>query len=425
VVVTDGSRILGLGDLGANGMGIPIGKLALYCAVGGIAPHRVMPVVVDVGTNNEALLTDPEYVGVRERRLDGEEYFDMLDEFMEAVTDRYPQVVVQFEDFETNKAIPLLNKYRDTYRCFNDDIQGTGCVTLAGLVAAARQAGQSLTDLKILCAGAGSAGLGVCLQIVDGMVEAGMSREEAVSRFVVCTSQGAIGAPDGTHGDPNHKRGLSEDRVPWVNTAVSDGLSMSEVVRTFKPSVLLGLAAQPAGLFTEEMVRTMSENHKTPIVMPMSNPTTKAECTPEQAYAWSDGRAVVATGSPFNPVKLPDGRTLIPSQCNNMYVFPGLGLAASVAGVAKITDGMLYEAAVACVDAMNPEEIASGRTFPAIDRIREVSHQVAVAVIEKAMAEGLTTKLKRSDVPTRQDLQDHVRRKMYYPVYVPLVDPSL
>jgi len=228
IVVTDGSRILGLGDLGAHGMGIPIGKLALYCAAGGIAPHRVLPVMLDVGTNNQALREDDGYVGVPKPRLEGEEYFEMVDEFMQAVFDRWPNVVVQFEDFESSKAAPLLNKYRHQYRCFNDDIQGTGCVTLAGLIASARQAGQSLADLSFLCAGAGSAGLGVCEQIVDGMVEAGLSREEARARFVVCTSVGALGKADGTHGDPNASRGLSEERATWVNDKVPDGPSIED-----------------------------------------------------------------------------------------------------------------------------------------------------------------------------------------------------
>jgi len=424
IVVTDGSRILGLGDLGAHGMGISIGKLALYAAAGGIAPHRVLPVMLDVGTNNEELLADPEYVGLPEKRLEGDAYFDFVDEFMDAVFDRWPNVVVQFEDFETPKALPLLSKYRDTYRCFNDDIQGTGCVTLAGILSAAHNAGSSITEMKFLCAGAGSAGLGVCAQIVDGMVEAGLSREEAMSRFVVCSSVGAIGRPDGTNGDPNHKRGLNEDRAPWVNQGVADGTSMLDVVKEFQPTCLLGLAAQPAGLFTEDLVRSMTTYCERPIIMPMSNPTPKAECTPQQAYEWTDGKAVVATGSPFKPVTLADGRTLIPSQCNNMYVFPGIGLAASVAGVSKITDQMLYVAAVACKESMTADEIAGGRTFPAIQRIRDVSHQVAVAVVEEALKTGLTTKVTRADVPDRETLSKFVRKKMYYPCYVPLVDPA-
>jgi malate dehydrogenase (oxaloacetate-decarboxylating)(NADP+) len=424
IVVTDGSRILGLGDLGAHGMGIPIGKLALYCAAGGIAPHRVMPVMLDVGTNNEALLRDPDYVGIPKTRLTGDDYDEMVDEFMTAVFDRWPNVVVQFEDFESSKAAPLLAKYRSKYRCFNDDIQGTGCVTLAGVVAAGRQAGVRLSEMSFLCAGAGSAGLGVCAQIVDGMVEDGLSRDEALSRFVICTSVGAIGKADGKYGDPNASRGLSEERAVWVNEAVSDGASLLEVTQQFKPTCLLGLAAQPGGLFTKEMVSGMLEYTETPIVMPMSNPTAKHECTPAQAYEWTRGKAVVATGSPFDPVTMPDGKTLIPSQCNNMYVFPGIGLAASVAGVKEITDPMLYAAAVACVDAMTPEEFASGRTFPAIDRIREVSHLVACRVIEVALQEGLTTKIQQKNIDEAGSLEELVTSKMYDPKYVPLVDPS-
>ena len=235
------------------------------------------------------------------------------------MTSRWPNVVVQFEDFETSKAVPLLAKYRHIYRCFNDDIQGTGCVTLAGILAACRQAGDSITDLRVVCAGAGSAGLGVCAQIVDGMVEAGLSREEAMSRFVVLTSKGAVGLQDGVNGDPNHKRGLTEDQGPWVNAGVSDGSSLLETVKQFKPTCLLGLSTVP-GIFSEEVVRAMAEDCENPIIMPMSNPTHKSECTPEQAYTWTDGRAVVATGSPFAPVEL-NGKTFIPSQVSQ--IVPG------------------------------------------------------------------------------------------------------
>lgn len=418
IVVTDGSRILGLGDLGVHGMGIPIGKLALYCAAGGIAPHRVLPVTLDVGTNNPALVEDMDYLGSREKRLEGDEYWDMLDEFMHAVFTRWPGVVVQFEDFESSKAVPLLEKYRHSHRCFNDDIQGTGCVTLAGLLSAARNAGSSITDLKIVCAGAGSAGLGVCSQLVDGMIEAGLTREEAMGRFVIVTSQGVLGKADNAHGSPNHTRGLSSERAPWVNSSISDGASLLDAVKLHGANCLLGLSTVP-GIFTEKVIKACHANHDKPIVMPMSNPTTKSECTPEQAYEWTRGAAVVATGSPFPPYTLPGtDKMLIPSQCNNMYVFPGIGLAASVAGVQHITDRMLYLAARACSDAMTDEEMASGRTFPAIERIREVSHAVAVAVIEEAMAERLTTKI---DTEKPIDIGELVASKMYYPQYVPLV----
>eukprot|EP00617_Octactis_speculum_P026981 CAMPEP_0185748876 /NCGR_PEP_ID=MMETSP1174-20130828/7596_1 /TAXON_ID=35687 /ORGANISM="Dictyocha speculum, Strain CCMP1381" /LENGTH=615 /DNA_ID=CAMNT_0028424755 /DNA_START=6 /DNA_END=1853 /DNA_ORIENTATION=+ len=418
IVVTDGSRILGLGDLGVHGMGIPIGKLALYCAAGGIAPHRVMPVMLDVGTNNPELIDDPNYLGTKMPRLTGDEYFDFVDEFMHAVFSRYPETVVQFEDFETPKAVPLLEKYRNEYRCFNDDIQGTGCVTLAGLLSAVRNADASVKDLRVVCAGAGSAGLGVCQQIVYGMVEAGLSHSEAMSRFVIITSQGALGKADGAHGDPNHSRGLGAERLPWVNEGVSDGADMLDAVKEHGANCLLGLSTVP-GIFTKDVVQACAANHERPIIMPMSNPTNKSECTPAQAYEWTDGRAVVSTGSPFKPVQLADGQTLIPSQCNNMYVFPGIGLAASVAGVKTITDKMLYLAAVACSESMTQEEIDEGRTFPAIARIRDVSHTVACAIIAEAMKQKLTTKIDMS--LDEQGISDYVTSKMYYPQYIPLV----
>lgn len=419
IVVTDGSRILGLGDLGVHGMGIPIGKLALYCAAGGIAPHRVLPVTLDVGTNNKSHLADPDYVGLQVPRLQGDEYFELVDEFMAAVFHRWPNVIVQFEDFETSKAVPLLAKYRNRYRCFNDDIQGTGAVTLAGILSAARNGGASITDMRLLCVGAGSAGLGVCNQVMLGMIEAGLTREEALSRFAVCSVDGVIGAADGSHGDPHHKAGMHEDHVEWVNRSLSDGTSLLETVRAFKPTVLLGLTAH-GGVFTEEIVRLMAAQCERPIIIPMSNPTSNCECTAEDAYKWSDGRAVVATGSPFPPVTLADGRTLIPSQCNNMYIFPGIGLAASVGGITRITNAMLYRAAVACADSMTAEDVAEGRTFPNIKRIRTVSLKVAVAVIEEGVREGLAPKIRPHHLES-VGIEQLVESKMYFPAYVPLL----
>ena len=341
--------------------------------------------------------------------------------------------------------MPLLAKYRHKYRVFNDDIQGTGCVTLAGLVSATRSAGSSLAEARILCAGAGSAGLGVCSQILDGqrhvhpissspsadaklpsyaaagMVAAGLSREDAQQRFCVLSKEGAFGRRDGHHGDPHYPNMITEHTAPWVNEDVSDGCTMLEAIKTFKPTVLLGLSAS-GGIFTEDVIRTLGQQCERPIIMPMSNPTSKAECTPRQAYEWTDGRAVVATGSPFGPVNLPDGRSLTPSQCNNMYVFPGLGLAASVAGVTEITDRMLYEAAIAIPKSMTEGEIKEGRTFPNIKRIREVSHAVACAVIKEALREGKTTKMTPAMCA---NLPEYVSRKMYYPAYVPLVHTSV
>lgn len=418
IVVTDGSRILGLGDLGVNGMGIPIGKLALYCAAGGIAPHRVLPICLDVGTNNEDLLKDPEYMGIREHRVVGDEYFDMVDELMHAINSRWPTCIVQFEDFETPKAVPLLDRYRNRYRMFNDDIQGTGVVTLAGVLSAVKISGQELKDVRVLCAGAGSAGLGVCQQLMDGMIEQGLSRKEAQARFALLTNLGVIGNPDSKYGNPNHKGGCNGMHVPWINVSLSDGMSLLEAVKEFKPNVLLGLSTAP-GIFNEEVIRAMSAINERPIILPMSNPTARSECTPEQAYRWSNGKAIVATGSPFDPVTL-DGKTYVPSQSNNMFVFPGIGLAASVSGVTRITDRMLYLSAIAISESMNADEVAEGRTFPHIKRIRDVTQAVAKAIILEGRRAGLLLPSKIRDVRDEQ-IPDLIRRKMYVPYYSPLI----
>ena len=272
--------------------------------------------------------------------------------------------------------MPILAKYRHSHRVFNDDIQGTGSVTLAGIISAAKITGKRLSDLKVVCAGAGSAGLGVCEQIVQGMIAEGLTDTEARRRFAVNTVEGALGSAKPPAGTKAVETSHIDDRTRmWVNSSIVDGSSLLEVVKKFKPDVLLGLTATP-NVFTEEIIRTMSSNCARPIIMPMSNPTSRCECTAEEAYRWSNGTAVVATGSPFDKVTLEDGRTFLPSQCNNMYIFPGLGLGASLAGADVITDHMLYEAAVACANSINHEEISAGSTFPHVSRIRDVSHAV-------------------------------------------------
>jgi malic enzyme len=276
--------------------------------------------------------------------------------------------------------------------------------------------GTDFKDMRVMCAGGGSAGLGVCNQLLEGLVAAGLSREEARTRFVVCTSEGALGKPGAGGKVTKHAVGSTAE---WVNDTVPDGATLLETMKAFKPTVLLGLSAQ-GGIFTEELIREMGALNERPIILPMSNPTTKAECSPEQAYLWTEGRAVVATGSPF-PSTVVDGKTYTPSQCNNMYIFPGLGLAASVAGVSRITDKMLYRAAVACAESLSAEEVESGRTFPDVKRIRDVSCAVACAVIDEALKEGLTTKISPDILEKPDGLATLVRRKMYYPDYVPLV----
>lgn len=305
---------------------------------------------------------------------------------------------------------------------FNDDIQGTGSVTLSCLLSATRAAGiGSLKNVRVLCAGAGSAGLGVCQQIVDGMIEDGLPREEAMKRFAVMTMHGALGVADGTNDDPNHNEGITEAQEPWVHNDIADGTSLIEAIKKHRPNVLLGLSTA-GGLFTEEVLKTMAEINEHPIIMPMSNPTSKAECTAEAAYRHTNGKAIVASGSPFEPVTIEGMGTFTPSQCNNMYIFPGIGLACSVAGVKHITDRMLYLAAQACTDTMTQEEIDEGRTFPNLKRIREVSLNVAVAVIEEGVRHGLCPKLNKAN--TAGGIENLVRAKMYYPVYVPLVSEN-
>jgi len=412
IVVTDGSRILGLGDLGANGMGIPIGKLSLYCAAGGIAPHRVLPIVLDVGTDNEELLNDDFYIGVQEPRLKGKAYFQLVNEFMLAVRNRWPNVLVQFEDFSSDKAQTLLNTYRHEHLTFNDDIQGTGATTLAGVFGAMRAKGdpvEALSDQRIVIAGAGSAGIGVGQVLKQAMLEQGRTKEEALNTFFIVDQDGLLGTQRLSELSPE-QREFARD--------TDGGLSLKDVVKKYKPTILMGMTAV-GGLFKEDMIREMAANCDRPIIFPLSNPTTKAECTAEQAFEWTDGRCIFASGSPFDPVTTKDGRTFYPTQCNNMYVFPGVGLGATVAGCKTITDRMLYVAAEALANFVTADELKEGKVFPHISTIREVSHRVAVAVAREAIKEGQASKIRPEQI---ENLEDHIRSKMYYPEYVPLVE---
>lgn len=409
ICVTDGSRILGLGDLGANGMGIPIGKLSLYCAAGGIAPHRVLPVVIDAGTDNEELLEDEFYLGVQEKRLKGREYYKLIDEFMQAVRNRWPNVLVQFEDFSSDKAQTILNHYRDDHLCFNDDIQGTGATTLAGILSALRAKGEGVDSLggqRIVIAGAGSAGIGVGLVLVQAMVEQGYNPEEAKKNIFVVDQDGLLGT---------EAKGLSPEQRTFVRDN-DGGMPIEKVIEKYKPTILLGMTGV-GGLFTEGIIKKMAEHCDRPIIFPLSNPTTKAECTAEQAFTHSKGKCIFASGSPFDPVTMEDGRTFYPTQCNNMYIFPGLGLGATLCGAKTVSDKMLYVAAEALANHVTTEELAQGKVFPPLRKIRDVSREVAVAVIKQAIEEGQADKM--TDI---EDLDEYVYKKMYDPVYVPLVE---
>lgn len=324
IVVTDGERILGLGDQGIGGMGIPIGKLSLYTACGGISPAYTLPVVLDVGTNNQQLLNDPLYMGWRHPRITGEEYESFVNDFIHAVKSRWPNVLLQFEDFAQKNAMPLLERYRDEVCCFNDDIQGTAAVTLGTLIAASRAAGSKLCEQKVVFLGAGSAGCGIAEQIIAQMKSEGLSDEEARGRVFMVDRFGLL--TDKLPNLLNFQSKLvqkSENLTAWDSS--SDSLSLLDVVRNAQPNIMIGVSGQP-GLFSEEIVREMHKHCARPIIMPLSNPTSRVEATPQDIMAWTDGNALVATGSPFSPVTWKDKIYPI-AQCNNSYIFPGLALA--------------------------------------------------------------------------------------------------
>eukprot|EP01112_Ceratiomyxa_fruticulosa_P023590 TRINITY_DN9090_c0_g1_i1.p1 TRINITY_DN9090_c0_g1~~TRINITY_DN9090_c0_g1_i1.p1 ORF type:complete len:641 (-),score=126.13 TRINITY_DN9090_c0_g1_i1:192-2054(-) len=413
IVVTDGSRILGLGDLGVHGMAIPIGKLALYVAGAGIHPKHVLPVTIDAGTNNPKLLKDPLYLGLQHNRITGAEYYTLIDEFIFAVRQRWPDALIQFEDFENANALPLLQKYRHSQLCFNDDIQGTGAVALSGLLCALRARDGSIDNFakeRIVCVGAGSAGLGVVKSLVMGMVKGGATEEEAHRNFWLVDKDGLLGI---------NRETLANAQIPFARPEADtypDKLSLLDTVKAVKPTILLGLSGV-GGIFTEPVIREMSKHVERPIIFPMSNPDTSSECTAENAFEWTNGRALVATGTPFSPVVI-NGNTKIACQANNMFIFPGVGLGALLSKTPIITDSMFYEAAKALANKVSDKELKEGRVYPDISDIRNVSVSVAMAVINTAFNEGLAT-IKRPE-----DLEEFVRSNMYDPKYVPLIYPN-
>lgn len=413
IVVTDGSRILGLGDLGCHGMGIPIGKLSLYVAGGGIHPARTLPITLDMGTNNEQLLNDPFYLGRTHRRLTGEQYFNLVDEFMNAVYLRWPNVLVQFEDFDNSTAMALLQKYKDKYLCFNDDIQGTGSVTLSGLLCALRAQGKpskELTKQRIVVLGAGSAGLGVVNSIVKGMVQEGLTREQACKNIYLVDKDGVIGTT---------RKGMQPGQLEFAKENMKDGALLEEVVRQVKPTILLGLSGV-GRTFTKEVIETMAANVDRPIIFPLSNPTSKSECTAREAFEWTKGKCIFASGSPFDPVILED-KVFYPTQGNNMYIFPGVGLGAVVCKASRITDSMFYEAARRLSKMVTDEEVRQGRCYPSVTEIREVSKAIAMEVCRVAFDERL------AGIPAPKNdkqLAELVESCMYVPEYVPLISKT-
>ena len=387
IVVTDGERILGLGDLGANGMGIPVGKLSLYTACAGIDPAWCLPITLDVGTNNEQLLRDPLYIGLPQRRVGEEEYDALLDEFMDAVATVFPRALVQFEDFGSRNAFGLLRKHRDRACCFNDDIQGTAAMCVAGLYAAMRLLpAPALSSQTLLFLGAGEAATGIADLFVSALTEAGLAREEARRRCWLLDSKGLVVA--GRRDLAEHKRPFAHDHVPLPD--------LVSAVLALKPTVLIGASGQPA-TFTRPVIEAMTACNERPLILALSNPTSKSECTAEQAYAWSGGRAVFASGSPFPPVAV-DGRVCITGQANNIYIFPGVALGVIVSGARRITDAMFLVAARTLAAAVTDEDLARGSIFPSLDRVREISGSIAAAVAMQAFETGLATVPRPGDV---------------------------
>ncbi len=398
-VVTDGERILGLGDLGVDGMGIPIGKLALYTACAGIQPTQCLPVTIDAGTNNESLLADPLYIGTPRPRLRGAAYDELIEEFMSAATKVFPGLVIQLEDFGNCNAFRLLEKYRERACVFDDDIQGTGAVAYAGMLAALRLIGQRLEDQRILFHGAGEAGIGIGETVVAGLIERGMDAAEARRHCWFVDTRGLLTAARAEI--PAQKAPFAHPHPPLA--------TLEEAVTALRPTILVGTSGQP-GQFTENIVRAMAEFNPRPVIFALSNPTSKSECTAAQVYGWSDGRAVFASGSPFEAVTL-DGRTHVPGQGNNAYIFPGVGLGLIASRATRVTDDMFLAAANALAQQVSDEDLALGRIYPPLAKIRDVSAQIALEVAEIAYRHGLTAR-ERPPEPMAD-----IREQMYRPEY--------
>ncbi len=398
IVVTDGQRILGLGDLGANGMGIPIGKLALYSACAGIQPHQCLPVMLDVGTNNEEILNDILYLGYPHKRIEGDAYFELVEEFVMAVQKKYPEALIQFEDFLTPNAYALLNKYKERVLCFNDDIQGTAAVSLAGVYASTRITNKNFSDLKIMFLGAGSAATGIADLMVAAFEAEGLSNEEARKRLWFVDLNGLV---------VESRTDLMSHNLPYAHKHKS--VNFIEAINTIKPDVLIGATGAP-GTFTKEVIESMSVINERPVIFALSNPTSRAECTAEQAYKWSNGKAIFTSGSPFDAVTI-NNQTFKSGQGNNAYIFPGIGLGAIACNAKTINDAMFLVASKALAELVDEKDIAMGSLYPPLNEIRNASLQIAVAVAEKAYELDLA----RKERP--ENIEEIIANYMYDPAY--------
>jgi malate dehydrogenase (oxaloacetate-decarboxylating)(NADP+) len=400
IVVTDGERILGLGDLGAGGMGIPIGKLALYTACAGVPPQRCLPVVLDVGTNDQTLLDDPLYLGLRQHRVRGEDYAAFVDEFVEAVQQLYPKCCIQWEDFANINAVPILARYRDKICTFNDDIQGTAAVALAGILAASPLTGQKLTEQRFLFLGAGSAATGIAELISLAMTREGMDPAEARRRNALFDVNGLL---------VTSRTDIAEFQKPFVQdrTPLS---TFVEAVEALRPTGIIGVSATPK-LFTRDVIAAMARINQRPIIFPYSNPTSRSECTAEEAYRWSDGRAIFASGSPFPPVEIA-GKRFVPGQGNNVYIFPAMGMALFATEATRVTDEMFLVAARAVAEQVTEQDLAIGLIYPPQSHILEASLHVAERIAACIFEQGL------AGVPRPDDIGALIRTRVYRPAYL-------
>ena len=399
IVVTDGERILGLGDLGANGMGIPVGKLSLYTACAGVDPARCLPIMLDVGTNNENLKNDPLYIGITEDRIRSEDYDSFIDEFMKEANEKFPDAIIQFEDFGNHNAARLLDKYRNRYRMFNDDIQGTAAVTLAGLLSSQRITKRDLEDEKILFYGAGPAGIGIANLYVTALTKKGYSKEEARSRCWFVDSKGLV---------VSSRKNLSRDKLPFAHEYY-EKKDLSDIIQAIRPTALIGISGQ-ANAFSKNILELMKNINDYPLVFALSNPTSSSECTAENAYKWTRGKCLFASGSPFDSVEI-EGKTFIPGQGNNAYIFPGVGLGIILSQAEVISDDLFLAAAETLSILVSDKELSSGQLYPSIKDIKKVSKEIAITVAKKAFSEGLT------NMAIPQNIESSLDRIIYNPVY--------
>jgi malate dehydrogenase (oxaloacetate-decarboxylating) len=410
IVVTDGERILGLGDQGAGGMGIPIGKSNLYVTAGGIHPAYCLPVLIDVGTNNEGALEDPLYIGVKQRRLTGDAYYDIIERFVRGVRRVFPKAIIQWEDFGKHHAFSLLEGYRNRVCSFNDDIQGTGAVATAALLSAVRCKKEKLKDQRFVILGQGQAGTGIANQILTGLIEEGLEEQEARNLIFGVDIDGLL--VEGMEASPEQRPWLKpQGLVADWKTADKSRISLLETVRNARATVLIGCTGQP-GAFSEDVIAAAAVNTEVPIILPLSNPTSKSECTAEEAFRASRGKCICATGSPFKPVDV-NGQKRTVSQCNNLFVFPGIGLGALVSGTSRITSGMFMAASRAISEMISPGQLESGQVLPDISEVRKVSTRVALAVAGVARDAGLGIKAEDEKLLTM------ITNAMWNPSYLP------